>query len=185
MLFRSGVTRLNCFSPNHIGNDAAIFNLTSEALKEMGHNIDIVTEQQYCAGNYDYELIFNMVRSVPALDKLIEAEKKGVRIINSANGIINCTREKMTTILLENNVPHPKSLIVNTTDDISEFLNDDIYRHCWIKRGDFHAIHREDVSFVSSPEEGNSILKEYALRGIERAVINEHLQGDQIGRAHV
>ena len=44
----------------------------------------------------------------------------------------------------------------------------------------FHAIHREDVTYVRNPEEAKSILKEYAIRGIPSAVINEHLVGDLV-----
>jgi hypothetical protein len=51
---------------------------------------------------------------------------------------------------------------------------------CWIKRGDFHAMHKEDVSYVRHPEEAQEVLQEYFLRGIKRAVINRHLVGDLI-----
>ena len=51
---------------------------------------------------------------------------------------------------------------------------------CWIKRGDFHAIHKEDVSYVRHPEEAQEVLQEYFLRGIKRAVINKHLVGDLV-----
>lgn len=52
--------------------------------------------------------------------------------------------------------------------------------NCWIKRGDFHAIHREDVTYVRHIEEAKGIINEYALRGISSAVINEHLVGDLV-----
>ena len=175
-----GITRQNCFSPNHIGNDAAIFNLTVAELRKKGCIVDIVSEEEFCKQEYDHKVIFNMVRSSEAIDRLIEMEKRGALVINSGNGIINCTREKMTRLLIENNVPHPRSVIVDTDDEIFEGLDKDIFRLCWIKRGDFHAIHREDVSFVSSSREGASILREYKLRGINRAVINEHLAGDLV-----
>ena len=51
---------------------------------------------------------------------------------------------------------------------------------CWIKRGDFHAMHKEDVSFCRHPQEAQEVLQEYFLRGIKRAVINVHLDGDLI-----
>ena len=50
----------------------------------------------------------------------------------------------------------------------------------WIKRADFHAIHREDVTYVRSHQELKQVISEYALRGIERVVISEHLEGDLI-----
>ena len=50
----------------------------------------------------------------------------------------------------------------------------------WIKRGDFHAIHKEDVSFARNIGHALDILKEYHLRGITEAVISEHLHGDLV-----
>ncbi|MBQ1798744.1 MAG: hypothetical protein IIZ89_05165, partial [Muribaculaceae bacterium] len=47
-------------------------------------------------------------------------------------------------------------------------------------RGDFHAMHKEDVSYVRHPEEAQEVLQEYFYRGITRAVINVHLQGDLV-----
>ena len=59
-------------------------------------------------------------------------------------------------------------------------MEEEGFYNCWIKRGDFHAIHREDVTYVRNPEEARTILKEYAIRGIPSAVINEHLVGDLV-----
>jgi hypothetical protein len=41
-------------------------------------------------------------------------------------------------------------------------------------------MHKEDVSYVRHPEEAQEVLQEYFLRGIKRAVINRHLEGDLI-----
>ncbi|MDD3064261.1 MAG: hypothetical protein PHX50_15805, partial [Massilibacteroides sp.] len=38
----------------------------------------------------------------------------------------------------------------------------------------------EDVTYVRHIQEAKSILKEYAIRGIKTAVVNEHLVGDLI-----
>ena len=100
--------------------------------------------------------------------------------MNSGYGIENCTREKMTRLLLSNHISHPESLILRTDEDPTEALEKAGFFNCWIKRGDFHAIHREDVTYVRNPEEAKSILKEYAIRGIPSAVINEHLVGDLV-----
>ena len=42
------------------------------------------------------------------------------------------------------------------------------------------AIHKEDVTFCNSIEEGNSLLREFAFRGIESAAISVHLIGDLV-----
>lgn len=176
-----GVRRGNQYSPNHIGNDAAIFNLTVEHLKEQYHcEVIAFSETEFQqAADIDADLIFNMARDTQTILKLQEYENKGVRIINSGFGIENCTRAKMTQLLTENKIPHPRSLIVSTDEglpDGSDFLGD----FCWVKRGDFHAIHREDVTYARNGEEAENIINEYALRGIPSAVINEHLAGDLV-----
>ena len=124
--------------------------------------------------------IFNMVRDWKSIHKLQQLEDKGYVVVNSGYGIENCTREKMTRLLLSNHISHPESLILRTDEDPTEALEEAGFYNCWIKRGDFHAIHREDVTYVRNPEEAKSILKEYAIRGIPSAVINEHLVGDLV-----
>jgi hypothetical protein len=85
----------------------------------------------------------------------------------------------MTRLLLANDIPHPKTIIVPTDKAAYPELAT-LGTHCWIKRGDFHAIHREDVTYARVGEEANSIISEYALRGIPSAVVNEHLEGDLV-----
>ncbi|MDE5784958.1 MAG: hypothetical protein K2H98_00340, partial [Duncaniella sp.] len=82
--------------------------------------------------------------------------------------------------LLGSNIPYPESLMVNTNEMVTDALRKADFTRCWIKRGDFHAMHKEDVSFVRHPEEAQDVLHEYFLRGINRAVINRHLEGDLI-----
>ncbi|MGL4292165.1 MAG: ATP-grasp domain-containing protein [Bacteroidales bacterium] len=175
-----GVTRSNQYSPNHIGNDAAIFNETVRHLQEAGCEITIYNEEEFLLSDIKAPVIFTMARNQQTIVRLKQLQEQGTVIVNSGFGIENCTREKMTRLLLSHGVPHPRSLIVQTKDNVQSFLDHDNFIPCWIKRGDFHAIHREDVSFVRNPQEGQNILSEYALRGIESAVINEHLSGDLI-----
>ena len=175
----AGIRRGNQYSPNHIGNDAAIFNLTVEYLRKKNCEIVEYTEDQFQTADIDAGLIFNMARDTRSIQKLQKLEDKDVKVINSGYGIENCTREKMTRLLLANHIPHPKSVIVLTNEEKFQNL-DSLGDHCWIKRGDFHAIHREDVTYARNGEEAESVIREYALRGIPSAVINEHLEGDLI-----
>lgn len=176
----AGICRRDKFSPNHIGNDAAIFNLTAQHLKEMGCEVNKYTESDLILGHVKETIIFNMVREWESIYTLQKLEDSGCKVINSAYGIQNCTRENMTRLLLANDIPHPKSLYLNTDEDPEEELLNSGFQNCWIKRGDFHAIHREDVTYVRHLEEAKGILKEYAIRGIRTAVVNEHLSGDLV-----
>lgn len=48
----------------------------------------------------------------------------------------------------------------------------------WVKRGDFHTMHKEDVTYVRHPEEAQEVVQEYFLRGIKRAVVSRHIEGE-------
>ena len=177
----AGIVRGNCYSPNHVGNDAAVFNETIRNLKLAGYEITTYTEEDVLNREVLEPVIFTMARSKEVVEKLKEYENRGAVVVNSGYGISNCTREQMTRLLVDNNIPHPRSIITPTKDHhIAQRLKEEGVDNCWIKRGDFHAIHREDVTYVRHIEEAEGILSEYALRGIPNAVINEHLVGDLV-----
>ncbi|MDE6653900.1 MAG: hypothetical protein K2K37_05885 [Muribaculaceae bacterium] len=176
----AGIMRAGAYSPNHIGNDAAIFNIAAEQLRKRGCIVNVYSEEQFAADMVTEDIIVNMCREQRSISKLQQLEDQGALVINSGYGIENCTRERMTRILIGSNIPYPKSLIVNTNESVKELLDANGFQQCWIKRGDFHAMHKEDVSYVRHTEEAQEILQEYFLRGIQRAVINIHLEGDLV-----
>lgn len=176
----AGIMRAGAYSPNHIGNDAAIFNAAAEQLRKRGYVVNIYSEEQFNANDVKEDVILNMCREQASIAKLQKLEDAGKLVINSGYGIENCTRERMTRILLGSGIPYPDSLIVNTDEAIKPLLKKSGFQSCWIKRGDFHAMHKEDVSYVRHPEEAQEVLQEYFLRGIKRAVINVHLVGDLV-----
>ena len=176
----AGIMRAGAYSPNHIGNDAAIFNAVAENLRKRGCIVNIYSEDQFIAGNVTENIIVNMCREQKSIVLLQKMEDEGRLVINSGYGIENCTRERMTRILIGSNIPYPDSLMVNTNEGVKDALEKAGFTQCWIKRGDFHAMHKEDVSFVRHPQEAQELLQEYFLRGINRAVINKHLEGDLV-----
>lgn len=176
----AGVMRAGAYSPNHIGNDAAIFNAAVEQLRKRGCVVNVYSEDQFNASPTEEEIILNMCREQASIHKLQHLEDEGRLVINSGYGIENCTRERMTRILLGNGIPYPDSLIVNTNENVADELRKAGISACWIKRGDFHAMHKEDVSYCRHPEEAQETLHEYFYRHIKRAVINRHLVGDLI-----
>lgn len=176
----AGVMRAGAYSPNHIGNDTAIFNAVAEHLRKRGCIVNVYSEEQLIAGNVTEDIIINMCREQKSIALLQQMEDAGKIVINSGYGIENCTRERMTRILMGSNIPQPQSLMVNTNEMIIDSLEKGGFTQCWIKRGDFHAIHKEDVSFVRHTQEAQDLLHEYFLRGIKRAVINKHIVGDLV-----
>lgn len=176
----AAIMRAGAYSPNHIGNDAAILNAVTEQLRKRGCEVNIYSEEQFINGNVKEDIIVNMCRERRSIDLLQKLEDEGRLVINSGHGIENCTRERMTRILMGHNIPYPDSLMVDTDEVVKGKLIKAGFTRCWIKRGDFHAMHKEDVSYVRHPEEAQEVLQEYFLRGIKRAVINKHLVGDLI-----
>ncbi|MFI3239767.1 MAG: hypothetical protein R3Y22_04180 [Bacteroidales bacterium] len=176
MVTIAGVMREAIYSPNNVDKDAAIFNAVVEQLQGKQCVVNLYSEQQLRAGVVSESVILNMCRDWDSIKMLQSLEREGRLVINSAFGIENCTRERMTKGLLDNNIPTADTLIVDTDSEVTGFSFDE----CWVKRGDFHAVEREDVSFCRSQEEVHAVLNLYHQRGIKRAVINKHLTGDLV-----
>ena len=176
----AGVMRAGAYSPNHIGNDAAIFNAVMEQLRKRGCEVNVYSEEQLNAGAVTENIILNMCREPRSMQILQQMEDRGALVINSGFGLENCIRERSARILLGNDIPFPDSLIVNTDEGVKDRLQKAGVSQCWIKRGDSHSRHKEDVTYVRHPEEAQEILQEYFLRGIKRAVINRHIEGELI-----
>lgn len=171
----AGVSRGSEFSPNHIGNDAAIFAIVAESLRQMGFRVDVYTEKEFDGKGINANAVFNMARDRSTLNTLKELERSGCPVINSAFGIDNCVRRPMTELLIGNGIPHPESFIIPT----SQAWDKEIFP-CWIKRGDSHAMIKDDVCYVNSKEEACRVLEDFRNRNIPEAVVNRHLQGDLV-----
>ena len=176
----AGIMRAGAFSPNHIGNDSAIFNIVAEQLRKRGCIVNVYSEEQFISSGVNESIIVNMCREPRSIELLQKLEDNGALVINSGYGIENCVRERMARILLGSNIPYPESIIVSTDEAIRDTLVKAHISRCWLKRGDSHTMHNEDVTYVRHPEEAQEILQEYFLRGIKRAVINRHLDGELI-----
>ena len=173
----AAIMRAGAYSPNHIGNDATIMNTVAEQLRKRGCEVNIYSEEQFCAGKVTEPVIINMCREQRSTELLQKLEDEGALVINSGYGIENCIRERQARILLGSNIPYPESIIVDTDEVVKQRLVKLGMQQCWIKRGDFHTQHAEDVSYVRSASEAQDVLQEYFLRGFKRAVISRHLPG--------
>ena len=111
----AGVMRAGAYSPNHIGNDTAIFNLVAEQLRKRGCQVNVYSEEQFNNSEINEPVVLAMCRERASIAKLQKLEDAGKLVINSGYGIENCTRERMTRILLGNGIPYPESLIVKPT----------------------------------------------------------------------
>ena len=66
----AGIMRAGAYSPNHIGNDAAIFNLVADQLRKRGCEVNVYSEEQFIAGAVDEHIIVNMCREPRSISEL-------------------------------------------------------------------------------------------------------------------
>ena len=170
-----GVSRGSQYSPNHVGNDAAIFNLVADELRKLGCQVTPYSETEFVEKNIQGDFIFDMARDAATIKRLKELEDEGALVINSAYGITDCVRKPMTLRLIESGVPHPESMILSTEESYPG-----TFFPCWFKRGDSHAMVKEDVAYATNQQEADAIMADFRSRGIPEAVVNKHLEGDLV-----
>lgn len=174
----AAIMRAGAYSPNHIGNDASILNNVAEQLRKRGCEVNMYSEEQLNNGAVTEPVVINMCRERRSLERLSAMQQEGVTVINSPEGIANCIRESQTRLFLGGDIPFPTSIITGTDVIIKDKLRERGMTKCWIKRADNYAMHKEDVTYVLSPDEAQEVLQEYFLRGITRAVVSSHIKGD-------
>ena len=176
----AGVMRSGIYSPNHVGNDAAIITDVVKQLRKRGCSVTLYSETQFQETDIKEDVILSMAREEASILKLQRLEKLGKLVINSGNGISNSVREVMARLLMNADIPYPDSIIVDTNENIVKELEKLGINNCWVKRGESYSLHKEDVTYCRHRAEAQDMLHEYFYRGIRRAVINRHLEGDLV-----
>ncbi len=177
----TGVRRKTEFSPNHVENDLLIINRTAENLESMGAMVTMVDEAALSGETMTENLIFSMAQGpigTKALHAIVTAHD--CFVINSPSSVWQCYRTNMVKRLPAAGVPFPRSVVIDTADRTAAATASRMGGKMWVKRGDVHAVHREDVVQVADGSEAMMIVREFAKRGIEQAVLQEHLDGDTV-----
>lgn len=173
----AAISRGSKYSPNHVGNDAKILQLTISQLQQKGHSVTVYDEDEISGSSLNTSVVFNMIRGTKSLQVLQELEAGGTMVINTTDGILNCYRENLACILPAAGIPVPEGIVAETDRECPDVPFAGNPFSVWVKRGDVHAIHREDVTLVHSRDELSSVLREYSRRGIRSAVIQQHIPG--------
>ena len=171
-----GVFRERTNSPGREVDDAEILRLTGKHLEERGFDVTLKSPDELAAPtDVRPEFVFLMCEGVEVLRQLREWEAGGVRQVNSPDAVLNTYRARMIAQLEEGGVPVIGSRIVSTaTPPRPPRLP------IWVKRPDVHNTQAGDVVFAASEGELHAAVAGLAARGIEHAVLQEHLGGDLI-----
>lgn len=176
----AGISRKETYSPNHITNDAQIILKTAGVLRSLGHEVTIYDEGFIEHNDISEELIFSMAQGLTGIKKVQEFENRGATVVNTPSSALNTYRIQMTELLTQADIPFPKSTIIDVGNVVEDYFKLFNTKELWLKRGDVHAEHKEDVTLISSQPELEATLRDFDKRGIYEAVVQEHLPGSTI-----
>jgi glutathione synthase/RimK-type ligase-like ATP-grasp enzyme len=174
-----GIRRQTEFSPNHVMSDRLIFDKTVEALGRRGVDVVVADEGDVGALPARHPLVFSMAQGPAASEALAQVEReRNCLIVNSPRAVMSCYRTNMVRLLPAAGVPFPRSVIVDTANGLPPAAAQP--GKTWVKRGDVHAVHLEDVTLAYRPEECAEVVEEFGQRGISHAILQEHIKGDVV-----
>lgn len=174
-----GVYREKRFSPGKIEDDAAILDMTLDALTGLGCKVARVAPDALCSGTLRPPCVVTMAQSAETLALLAEWQRQGTRVINSSVSIRNCYRKPLTKLLAEAGIKTPHGRMVNLRGTTAE-VDFDWPRPVWLKRGDVHAMQEGDVVLVSSRDDLLPALEHFQRHDIKDALLQEHIDGEVI-----
>ena len=166
-----GIGRSPRFSPNSEARDAAILQAVAERLRQKGHHVATVCEDD--ALPTDFDAAFCMARHTDKLQRLALMEEKGLPIINSPYALLSGSRRHLTERFVAAALP----VVANVSLDTVKTNADVAY---WLKRGDACAQQATDVQFAASGDEVADKLAHFKARGIDDVLIFPHVAGDLV-----
>jgi hypothetical protein len=171
-----GIFREAEHSPGRESDDAEILRLTGKHLESRGLQVILKTPDEVDGvDDVRPRFVFLMCERVEALGRLRALAASGVPHVNTPQAVLNTYRERMIEALAEANVPFIASRVVSTRDRSVESAPP-----VWVKRADVHNTRDGDVVFASTADAARRALEELAARGIARAVLQPHVDGDLV-----
>jgi hypothetical protein len=170
------VFRERAHSPGRECDDAEILRLTGKELEARGCEIALKSPDEL-AGPLERhpDGVFLMCEQMGALDLLASWEARGIPHVNSPRAVLNTYRDRMIEQLREANAAFIDSRLVTT-----EIAPGAVTTPVWVKRADVHNTQVGDVVFADSAEAVAGALAALAARGIARAVVQPHVEGDLV-----
>jgi len=170
-----GVVRASKYSPN--SNDYSIMERVARELEGHGYTVRLVDEEAFAHCPSEAAAYYSMARGEAALMQLEKRRKARSVVVNPPEGVRNCVRSVITGTMQAMHIPIPCSEVLFQLNGIPA---NKVGFPCWIKRGDACAQKKEDVAFVSDETEWNVTFAGFLNRGIQSAVVSEHLVGNLV-----
>lgn len=175
------VERERRFSPQCEDIDKALFDSIYNGLRKEGFATERINEQELKENDFKgVDFVISMARSLNAVELLDKKEKEGLKIFNSISSCRNCYRERMNNMLHDAGVDVPDFKVVDTDCDNPKCMDFADISSFWVKRADFQTEGRNDVVYCQTAQDGISVLHSMKERGIKRALLSEHIDGNLI-----
>ncbi len=149
--------------------------LTGKHLEAKGYQVTLKTADEVSENDERPRFVFLMCERLEVLARLRNLELSGVPQVNSPRAVENTYRERMIATLAEANVPFIQSRLVSTGESVAAAEGP-----VWVKRADVHNTQEGDVTFAPTAAAVADALRGLADRGIARAVLQPHVEGDLI-----
>jgi hypothetical protein len=150
--------------------------VTGKHLEARGLQVALKTADEVLEADDERPLgVFLMCERPEILHHLRGLEARGVPHVNSPTAVLNTYRDRLIAQLAEADVPFIQSTIV-PTDGSTDVPSTPV----WVKRADVHNTTDGDVTFAPSADDARRALHGLAERGIPRAVIQPHVDGDLV-----
>jgi hypothetical protein len=171
-----GIFREVAHSPGRESDDAEILRLTGKHLEKRGFQVVLKSPDEIIgATEPPPHGVFLMCERVDILQHLRSLEVAGIAHVNSPVAVLNTYRDRMIAQCAEANVPFINSQLVSTSGNYQPGS-----LPVWVKRADVHNTQDGDVVFADSAPRVREALAALAARGIPRAVIQPHVEGDLV-----
>ena len=184
-----GIYREAEFSPGKVVADRAIMDAVLAHLRATGAETETLAGETlagetFAAGSPSgkYHVVLAMCQGSAALAALAAAEKAGTIVVNSALAIRNCYRDLLGPGLINARVPTPRGTVMPTAEpfDLRSLRMLDLAGAMYVKRGDLHALGREDVQRVAGTAELEETLRGFGRGGIRLAYVQQEVVGSVI-----
>jgi hypothetical protein len=169
-----GIFREQTHSPGREYDDTEILRLTGKHLEAEGFEV-VMKSPEDLGGIADARprFVFLMCERVGVLEILRDWEGRGVPHVNRPVAVLNTYRDRMIAQFAEAAVAFVPSRLVSTDGAA-------VAERTWVKRGDVHNTQEGDVVFAPDAPAVRAALGGLAARGIQRAVLQPHVDGDLI-----
>ena len=179
-----GIYREKRFSPGaHAAGDAEILELTRAALERAGYRTMLIAPESLPTLSPPAPVVFSMCQSLEALAVLQAWETQGVLVLNTPAAVRACYRLELVTALSQTRLSFPRSVVMpldeTTLTAASRPAWPESTAGWWVKRGDVHAMQSDDVLFVRHTADLPAQLARLRQRGIDHAIVQEHIAGQE------